>query len=577
MAERLQKLLATAGVASRRASEALILSGRVTVNGKQVRELGAKADPADDIRVDGQKLRAPAPQTYILLHKPPGYTSTVSDPHAARTVMELLPAGAGRVFPAGRLDRESEGLLLLTDDGALTQRLLHPSFHLPKEYAVLVRGRLSEATLRRLRAGAVVEGRRTAPVEVEPVEPPRWAGAGPPDSMWLRFVLREGRKRQIRETCAEAGVAVERLIRTRMGPLALGTLPPSKTRRLTPHEVASLRRACGLDAPGPVVAASPDAPGRTGPAPLPSRARMGAAQRGDHPRNREHVPPRGARSGTGGATPQARPRLAGRNPRSTMGGGVDQGPIARRGAPAGNRQAGGPPRPDARGRGSGSKPAAGGERVDRGRRSGAPRASGIPGPEQRRANSDGSHSTPASRTSGSERTKGPIPNPGRTGAGPGGRRYGPSSSGARSARRAGGGPRSVRPGTRPFAARPVDQSRRDVPNEGVAIRRGGTRPVAGHGGHTPADQGRAGTGPRRDAFAPIERSGERRAQPRPAGGTRGGGRSTAPPKSSGRPRSGRPGAPRERGTRISGRAPNVPDALVRSGAKPRGVRRAPRN
>lgn len=295
MEERLQKLLAGAGVASRRASEALITAGRVTVNGTTVRELGAKADPArDDIRLDGKAVRAPEAHTYLVLHKPPGYTSTVSDPHAKHTVMELLPPDAGRLFPAGRLDRDSEGLLLLTDDGALTQRLLHPRYHLAKEYAVLVRGEIGGPVLWRLRKGTVIEGKRTAPVEVEPAPPPGHIGAEPlmlarsepqasPNGSdrrarqaagsvarteprtprtasvpataadgpltWLRFVLHEGRKRQIRGMCAEAGLAVERLIRVRIGPLALGGLPPGKTRRLKAGEIAHLRRACGLDAP----------------------------------------------------------------------------------------------------------------------------------------------------------------------------------------------------------------------------------------------------------------------------------------------------------------------------------------
>jgi 23S rRNA pseudouridine2605 synthase len=256
MEERLQKLLASAGIASRRASEAYITAGRVSVNGQPVRELGARADPSrDDIRVDGQPLRGAVAHTYILLHKPAGYTSTVSDPHAARTVMELLPPHGARLYPAGRLDRDSEGLLLLTDDGELTQRLLHPRYHLAKEYAVLVHGRITEATLRRLRESAPIEGRQTAPVDVEIGDPPPGFAPAPDtrdgghagEAVWLRFVLHEGRKRQIRETCARAGLTVERLVRVRMGPLLLGRLPPGRSRRLSPAEVAALRRACGLD------------------------------------------------------------------------------------------------------------------------------------------------------------------------------------------------------------------------------------------------------------------------------------------------------------------------------------------
>lgn len=251
MEERLQKLLAAAGIASRRASEALILAGHVTVNGRAVRELGARADAdRDDVRVDGRPVRRPATHTYVLLHKPRGYTSTVTDPHAAHTVMELLPADAGRVFPAGRLDRDSEGLLLLTDDGELTARLLHPRYHIPKEYAVLARGRLSEATLRRLRESIPLEGGRTTPAQVESGEPPRHLSASTePGTVWLRFVLHEGRKRQIRELCVRAGLEVARLVRVRMGPLALGNLRPGGVRRLTADEVLALRRACGLAPP----------------------------------------------------------------------------------------------------------------------------------------------------------------------------------------------------------------------------------------------------------------------------------------------------------------------------------------
>lgn len=259
MQVRLQKLLADAGIASRRACEGLILAGRVSVNGRVVRELGTRADPErDDVRLDGQPVRPPTERTYLLLNKPRGYTSTVSDPHAARTVMALLPEDAPRVYPVGRLDRDSEGLLLLTDDGELAERLLHPRYHVEKEYAVLVRGRLTEQTLERLRRGVVIEGGRTAPATVEPGEPP--PGIGEPgafDMLWLRVVLHEGRKRQIREMCARVGLEVVRLVRLRMGPLKLGTLRPGKVRRLTQQEVARLRRACGLEAPRPSAAPVP--------------------------------------------------------------------------------------------------------------------------------------------------------------------------------------------------------------------------------------------------------------------------------------------------------------------------------
>lgn len=241
---RLQKLIAEAGLASRRAAERLIVAGRVSVNDATVRELGATADPAvDDVRVDGARLRPPVTRTYLLLHKPPGYVTTALDPHAERTVMDLLPPGAPRLFPAGRLDRDSEGLLLLTDDGALTQAVLHPRHGVEREYAALVRGEVAAATLARLRAGARVEGADVAPASVEVAPPPRPLPAyAPPDARWLRLVLTEGRKREVRLLCAAAGLQVIRLIRVRFGPLTLGDLPPGRIRPLTPPELAALHR-----------------------------------------------------------------------------------------------------------------------------------------------------------------------------------------------------------------------------------------------------------------------------------------------------------------------------------------------
>lgn len=314
MEERLQKVLAAAGVASRRAAETLIRAGRVRVNGQVVQELGARADPTrDQITVDGQPIAWPPAYRYFLLHKPPGYTSTVSDVHARHTVMELLPKDAGRVFPVGRLDRESEGLLLLTNDGELAQRLLHPRYHLPKEYAVLVRGRLTERTLADLRRAIVIDGKTAAPAEVEPGEPPRFLARTPEelthtalrgtsaggDTLWLRFVLYEGRKRQIRALCDRAGLEVVRLVRTRMGPLTLGRLAPGQVRRLTAQEVTHLRRTVGLEAPQPGWDAGNGGPAR----PLRPRRtarstpRSGQGRRRGRPgaqgRNGEHRSPRG--------------------------------------------------------------------------------------------------------------------------------------------------------------------------------------------------------------------------------------------------------------------------------------------
>jgi 23S rRNA pseudouridine2605 synthase len=248
-AERVQKILASAGVASRRASEELILAGRVTVNGRLVRELGVRADPErDEVRLDGRPVRLPESRTYLLLNKPRGYTSTAADPHARYTVMEFLPEDTPRVYPVGRLDKDSEGLLLFTDDGELAERLLHPRYHIPKEYAVLVRGNLSELTLERLRRGVQISGAKTAPAEVEPGEPP--PGVGEPggfEMLWLRIVLHEGRKRQIREMCEAVGLEVVRLWRVRVGRLKLGTLRQGRVRHLTRQEIDGLRKAAGMD------------------------------------------------------------------------------------------------------------------------------------------------------------------------------------------------------------------------------------------------------------------------------------------------------------------------------------------
>jgi 23S rRNA pseudouridine2605 synthase len=239
---RLQKLIAEAGVASRRAAERLIVDGRVTVNGEVVRQLGASAMPGrDEVRVDGALLQPPAVKTYLLLNKPAGVVSSLRDPHAERTVTSLLPPGTPRLYPVGRLDRESEGLLLLTDDGELTDRLLHPRYGVEREYAVLARGDLSPRTLARLRRGAEVEGARVAPVAVQVRPPPAPIGGPvPPGAHWLRFTLTEGRRREVRVLCAAAGLYVLRLIRVRFGPLHLGDLPPGRTRPLTPAELSGL-------------------------------------------------------------------------------------------------------------------------------------------------------------------------------------------------------------------------------------------------------------------------------------------------------------------------------------------------
>ncbi len=233
--ERLHKVLARSGVASRRASEELIRQGRVAVNGRVVRELGTKVRPEDIITVDGVPVKLQAQKLYIMLNKPRGYVTTVSDELGRPTVMALVPQGE-RLFPVGRLDADSEGLLLITNDGDLTYRLTHPRFGLEKEYHVLVDGSPSEKDLQMLRNGVMLDDRMTAPAIVERLR-------SEPQGTWLRMVIHEGRKRQIRRMVASVGHNVLRLVRVRVGPLDLGNLPSGRSRTLTQEEIAALFRA----------------------------------------------------------------------------------------------------------------------------------------------------------------------------------------------------------------------------------------------------------------------------------------------------------------------------------------------
>jgi len=236
MERRLQKILARAGFGSRRACEELIRQGRVAVDG-QVARLGQKADPdRDRITVDGMPVQVERRRTYVALHKPRGVLSAERDGSGRfSTVRDLVPL-PGRLFPVGRLDLRSEGLVLLTDDGDLAQRLAHPRFGHEKEYRVLVAGEPDEATLEKWRRGVFLDGRRTALAEVTVIG--REKG-----ETWLRVMLREGRKRQIRRVGAMLGHPVRRLIRVRIGPLRLGDLKPGQWRRLTGAEVKALRSA----------------------------------------------------------------------------------------------------------------------------------------------------------------------------------------------------------------------------------------------------------------------------------------------------------------------------------------------
>ena len=226
--DRLQKVLARAGLASRRVCEDLIAEGRVTVNG-EVADLGRRVDPGHDvIEVDGALVPIAPGLVYFLLHKPAGVVTTAADTHGRRTVVDLVPSEP-RVFPVGRLDADTEGLLLLTNDGELTHRLTHPSFGVEKEYLASVEGDPSPAALRQLREGVELEDGVTSPAKAVRVS----------DGL-LRLTIHEGRNRQVRRMCEAVGHPVVRLVRTRIGPLADRKLKPGEWRALTAEEVRSL-------------------------------------------------------------------------------------------------------------------------------------------------------------------------------------------------------------------------------------------------------------------------------------------------------------------------------------------------
>ena len=242
--ERLQKLLSIAGVASRRASEELITQGRVEVNGEVVRTLGSKADPARDVvKVDGRRLRFDVRPRYILLNKPKGVVTTRQDPQRRRTVIDLLAGVREYVYPVGRLDYDSEGLLLLTSDGDLAAQLTHPRHAVERVYEAVVVGVPGEEALERLRRGIFLDGARTAAAEVRRAGTVDKGARGGSRQALTKLVitLREGRNRQVRRMCASIGHPVRKLTRTRMGPITLGDLRPGEWRDLTPKEVSKLK------------------------------------------------------------------------------------------------------------------------------------------------------------------------------------------------------------------------------------------------------------------------------------------------------------------------------------------------
>ena len=238
--ERLQKVIARAGIASRRAAEQLIVDGRVTVNGRRA-TLGESADPAHDrIEVDGRALGRPA-AIHLAVYKPRGFLSSARDERGRRSVLALVDAGGERLWPAGRLDVESEGLMLLTNDGEWANRVLHPRYGTEREYAALVSPPPTRQQLQRLRDGVVLEDGharlRTARHAPPPSEVARERGEV---GAWVRVRIGEGRKREVRRLFEAVGIRVERLVRTRLGPLPLGGLREGEWRRLRPGEVAEL-------------------------------------------------------------------------------------------------------------------------------------------------------------------------------------------------------------------------------------------------------------------------------------------------------------------------------------------------
>ena len=235
MTVRLNKFLALAGVASRREADRWIQEGRISVNNQVVEELGLRVDEDKDVvRVDGRKIQVKTEPVYILLNKPAGYLVTLKDPFRRPTVRTLLPASLGRVFPVGRLDLATEGLLVLTNDGELAFRLSHPRFGVKKVYLAKIKGEPDKEALRRLERGVHLERAKTAPAKVVLLAPGQ-------KSSWLRLELQEGRKREVREMCRAVGHPVLELRRVEFAGLGLGNLKPGQWRHLEPGEIRRLK------------------------------------------------------------------------------------------------------------------------------------------------------------------------------------------------------------------------------------------------------------------------------------------------------------------------------------------------
>jgi len=347
--ERLQRVMAARGVSSRRQAEEMIRAGRVAVDGAVVTQLGTKVDPQTaEIRVDGRLLRA-QPLRYVLLNKPRGYITTTNDERGRETVMDLVPARE-RLYPVGRLDRDTEGLLLLTNDGDVANRVMHPRYRLAKQYTVLTPTRPPEPVLANVRKGVVIDGKTIVPEEFRILRETR-------DGVLLTITVHEGLNRLVRRIMDEAGIPVTRLRRVRIGPLDLGSIPEGTFRDLTPGELTSLLQALRLDreetgrAPRPVARGGPVS--RSGPVPKrpTSAGVVGKRGPGRPARPDDGQQPDGAFGDSGSRRPRQEPDRGGGTGHRRDGGGrgaPDQTPFDRGG---GNRRSPGrtrraPTRPD---------------------------------------------------------------------------------------------------------------------------------------------------------------------------------------------------------------------------------------